>query len=245
LRALGVISDVHGNLPALEAVLDWLAAQGADATICCGDVVGYGPWPNACAARVAAACGCCVLGNHDAAAIGTLSGAAFGGLAAEALNWTAGELDEATRAFLRQRPRRASYRGQFVCHGSPRDPLWEYLTDPWTAFQCFHHFDEPIGWFGHSHVPTWFTLEGGEVRGGRPVSEAVELASGARHLLNPGSVGQPRDGDWRAAVALCEREGGQRRVRFARVEYDLARTQRQMRAAGLPDALYNRLSHGR
>ena len=246
MTALGVISDVHGNLPALEAALAFLDQTGVKDVVCCGDVVGYGPWPNDCVERVAARAGCCVLGNHDAAAVGRLQAGHWSGAAGAALRWTAAELSEASRAFLNARPETAEHRGHFVVHGSPREPLWEYLTDRWTAYANFHHFEQALGWFGHSHLPTVFALRGGDVQGGRIAGEqTVALDPGARYLINPGSVGQPRDGDGRLALAVYEEDAAGRRVRFCRLAYPVERVAAPVRAAGLPASLYNRLKQGR
>jgi len=244
--AWGVLSDIHGNLVALETALDFLSGRGVENMICCGDVVGYGPWPNECVALIKATSQCCVLGNHDAVPAGVMDASYFGGNAATAIRWTQAQLTQDSLAFLQARPQTTTINSFCVTHGSPRNPLWEYLTDRYTAYNNFHHFEQSLCWFGHSHVPTVFACSDGEVDGGMIVGEqTVELDPDERYLINPGSVGQPRDGDPRLSLAVYEHEGDHTHVSFHRLEYDIHKVQQAMRAAGLPPALYNRLSRGR
>ena len=242
-RKLGVISDVHGNLPALQTALDYLEAAGADEVLCCGDVVGYGPWPNECAALVQARCCLCINGNHDGAVCGRVELTQFGGVARAALEWTQNELTPDTLAFLEACPTTASFADFFVTHASPRDPTWEYITDRGVAYQNFHHFEQRLGLFGHSHFPTLFVTDSDGVRGGRVSGKhALELHN--RYLINPGSVGQPRDGDWRLCLALYERDGETEQLNFVRLEYDVSGTQKRIQSTGLPSYLATRLRLG-
>jgi len=242
----GVISDVHGNLPAFEAALAALDEEGVDALLCCGDVVGYGPWPNECVARVRERSDVCVLGNHDAAVAGAVSLSRFNGTAAAAARWTRARLFQASLEFLTACPSQAPYRGMFVTHGSPRDPLWEYVTDRRAAYLSFRHVEQRLCWFGHSHVPTVFVEREDDVDGGGvPGEQTLTLEAGARYLLNPGSVGQPRDGDWRLAFAVYEQAGDKETVTFHRRDYDVERVGPAVREANLPESLYNRLLLGR
>ncbi|HEY5596463.1 MAG TPA: metallophosphoesterase family protein [Candidatus Bipolaricaulota bacterium] len=245
-RTWGIISDVHANLAALEAVLARLDDEGVQEIVCCGDVVGYGPWPNECVALVRERCACCVSGNHDAAARGTIDIAQFNGNAGIALRWTLAQLTPESTEFLQSRPMSTPFEGCFVTHGSPRDPTWEYLLDRRSAYANFQHFEEKICWFGHSHAPTLFVQNSGDIQGGFVAKEGTQiLDQQERYLINPGSVGQPRDGNWRAAFAVYERGGAGEQVTFQRVEYDVERTCQAMRAANLPTPLYNRLRLGR
>lgn len=241
----GIISDVHGNLSALETALAFLQSEGVHDIICCGDVVGYGPWPNECAALIQEHCGCCVSGNHDAAAIGNIEIGRFNGNAGIALRWTETQLSETSLEFLKQRPLKTPYLDFFVTHGSPRDPIWEYMNDRWIAYNNFHHFDEHICWFGHSHLPTVFIENGGDTQGGFiSGSETLHLSPGERYLINPGSVGQPRDSNWRLGLVVYEKTDEGETVTWHRLEYDVERTCEKMQAVNLPAPLYNRLKPG-
>lgn len=243
---LGVISDIHGNLSALETALDFLAAQDVSRIVCCGDVVGYGPWPNECVDLVRDRCECCVLGNHDAAAIGVTDVAHFSGNAGSALRWTQTQLTQTSIDFLKSCPQKTPHEGHLITHGSPRDPIWEYLTDRLTAYNNFYHFEERIAWFGHSHVPTIFDHHQGDIKGGAVGgSQTFTLAGDERYLINPGSVGQPRDGDWRLSLVIYAERENEESVAFHRLEYAVERTRRRMKEANLPEPLYNRLLLGR
>ncbi len=241
----GIISDVHGNLSALETALAFLQSEGVHDIICCGDVVGYGPWPNECVTLIQKHCGCCVLGNHDAAAIGTIHIERFNGNAGIALRWSEEQLNESSEVFLKQRPLKTPYQDFFVTHGSPRDPIWEYMTERVVAYNNFHHFDERICWFGHSHHPTLFIENGGDIQGGFiRDEETLYLNANERYLINPGSVGQPRDGDWRLSLVIYEKTDDAEKVTWHRLKYNVEKTCEKMQAVNLPAPLYNRLKSG-
>jgi len=241
----GIISDVHGNLPALETALKFLHAEGVHGIICCGDIVGYGPWPNECVELIQQHCGCCVSGNHDAAAIGTINIDRFHGNAGIALRWAEKELTANNLEFLKQRPLKTPYQNFFVTHGSPRDPIWEYINERLVAYNNFHHFDERICWFGHSHYPTMFIHNGGDIKGGFVRGEeTVHLDPNDRYLINPGSVGQPRDGDWRLALIIYKKTDTDETITWHRLEYDVEKVSTKMAAVNLPAPLYNRLKTG-
>lgn len=246
MKKIGIVSDIHGNLAALEVALRFLDDEGVGDVICCGDVVGYGPCPNECVALIKDRCGCCISGNHDASAVDRIALSHFGGNAGIALRWTQTQLSHPSKTFLRSRAEKTTYQHFTVTHGSVRDPIWEYIDDRRTAYANFRHFEERICWFGHSHLPTLYIENGGDVQGGfLGAGAVVSLSPQERYLINPGSVGQPRDGDWRLALAVYAVENGNERVAFHRLEYDVARTQQQMKAANLPAHLYNRLELGR
>ncbi|NPA91818.1 MAG: metallophosphoesterase family protein [Chloroflexi bacterium] len=244
-----VISDIHGNLEALEAVLQAAEAEGGFERIwCLGDVVGYGPNPNECVARLREFDHICVLGNHDAAALGRVNLEDFNPDARQAVLWTQKQLTPVTRSYLESRPERVVIGDYTIVHGSPRDPVWEYIISPSIAQEQFHYFDTDICLVGHTHVPAvyhhfsddrgrwqlaWHLPEPGET---------YELRSPDRWIVNPGSVGQPRDQDPRAAYALLDVE--ERRWHYYRVPYNIERTQYLMRKAGLPPRLIARLSYG-
>jgi diadenosine tetraphosphatase ApaH/serine/threonine PP2A family protein phosphatase len=238
-----LISDIHSNAVALDAVL--AALPPYDEIWCLGDTIGYGPEPNRCLEIVRDRATHALTGNHDLACLGLVSLADFNALARAANEWNNRQLDPDLRAYLESLPARLSLESAMLAHASPRDPVWEYVLDPDTARANLDHFETQVCFIGHSHVPTVFCMapDGSiEFRRGRP-GETLQLAPESRYLLNPGSVGQPRDGDPRAAYALWDTEAGT--LRFNRVEYDVHATQAKMRAAGLPAMLADRLAFGR
>jgi diadenosine tetraphosphatase ApaH/serine/threonine PP2A family protein phosphatase len=238
-----VISDIHGNLPALEAVLAAVDSEQPDELWCLGDLVGYGPWPNEVTGIVRGRADVCLVGNHDLVALGTAGVGVedFNPEAAEAARWTAGELSEGTREFLESLEPNAARHDTGLYHASPREPVWEYVLSVEAAAAAFAAVPDRLILVGHSHVALAFALDGDRVAGD-VVRGGEEIDLGARHLLNPGSVGQPRDGDRRAAWLLLDLSA--RQARFERVEYDVARAQDEIRARGLPDSLADRLAAG-
>jgi predicted phosphodiesterase len=238
-----VVSDIHGNLPALEAALAQIDAARPDTIWCLGDLVGYGPWPNEVTELVRERADLCLVGNHDLVALGTagVDVEEFNPEAAAAARWTMRELSPATRDYLGSLAPQASRDGAGLYHASPRDPVWEYVLTPDGAAAAFATAPERVILVGHSHVALAFSLEDDRLRGGvAPAGTEVELS--VRHLLNPGSVGQPRDSDPRAGWLMLDLAEG--RARFERVEYDLRRTQDEIRARGLPQGLADRLAVG-
>jgi diadenosine tetraphosphatase ApaH/serine/threonine PP2A family protein phosphatase len=241
-----VISDVHANLEALEAVLADVAGQGYDELWFLGDIVGYGPDPNACVERVRGLSPSVWLaGNHDWAALGKLNLDAFNPEARLAAEWTGAELTAENRAFLDSllpQGEDAARHLDFV-HGSPRHPLWEYILDAGVAAASFEAFDGPLCFFGHTHIPVAYAEGVDGVERVRPQGGmALALDQAARWLLNPGSVGQPRDGDPRAAYGLMDLRA--RTFQLQRVEYDVEAVQAKILAAGLPPRLAARLKFG-
>ena len=241
---LAVISDVHANLYALEAVLAEIDRDPPDEIWCLGDTVGYGPRPNECCDLVRARCSLVLVGNHDLVALGSAEVGVedFNPEAAAASLWTSEQLTAESREFLSSLEPQAAREGFQLFHGSPRDPVWEYVIDELSVVESLELTDAPIVMVGHSHIATAVLLtedrlEGGVVQAGH----VVELELG-RWLLNPGSVGQPRDGDPRAAYLRLDLESGA--ARFERIAYPVARTQAEIRERGLPDSLAERLAHG-
>jgi diadenosine tetraphosphatase ApaH/serine/threonine PP2A family protein phosphatase len=240
---VAVISDVHGNAHALHAVLAAVEQEAPDAVWCLGDTVGYGARPNECCALVREAADVCLAGNHELLALGSeVLEADFNADAATAGRWTSDVLDDASRNFIRGLEPRAHLDHAELFHASARDPVWEYVLGGESALATLELTTEPLVLVGHSHVPFAVSLEGDELSGApSPAGTEIDLAPG-RRLCNPGSVGQPRDGDWRASWLLLDlREG---RASFRRVEYDVQATQAEIRDAGLPASLAERLSYG-
>jgi diadenosine tetraphosphatase ApaH/serine/threonine PP2A family protein phosphatase len=239
---VAVVSDIHGNLHALRAVLDAVAAEEVDALWCLGDLVGYGPRPNECCAEVERAASLCLVGNHDLGVLGHIPIAEFSDDAAAAARWSQSVLDAEARAFLERLDSLAITDGAELFHASPRDPVWEYVLSDETALAAFRLTSAPVVLVGHSHVALAFVLEGGAVDGAVvPGGAEIDLSDG-RFILNPGSVGQPRDGDPRAAYLVLDLDA--RRALHRRVDYPIERTQEEIRERGLPQALADRLTHG-
>jgi diadenosine tetraphosphatase ApaH/serine/threonine PP2A family protein phosphatase len=239
---VAVISDVHANRHALDAVLAEIDESSVDAVWCLGDTVGYGPQPNECCALVRERAALCLVGNHDLVALGALSVSDFNEEAAAAAIWTSRTLTEESRTFLSGLEPQAGAEGVQLFHASARDPVWEYILSEEAALGTFEATSAPVVLVGHSHVALEVVWIDDDLSGGlAPAGTEVDLAEG-RLLLNPGSVGQPRDGDPRAAFLLLDLE--QHRAVFHRVEYDVERTQSEMRAVGLPEQLAARLTPG-
>lgn len=239
-----LVSDIHSNAVALDAVLAALPPH--DELWCLGDTIGYGPEPNRCLTVMRDRARYALTGNHDLASLGLVSLADFNALARTANQWNNAQLEPDLRAYLQALPARLDVSADAtLAHASPRDPVWEYILDPATAKANLSHFATPLCFVGHSHVPTVFIQAGdGKTTFRRPnPGETVTIAPDARAIFNPGSVGQPRDGDPRAAYAVWDTDA--HTIRFNRVEYDVAATQRTMRDAGLPDMLAERLAFGR
>ena len=238
---IAVLSDVHANLHALEAVLREVDGGGFDALWFLGDLVGYGPKPNECTALLQERAAICLAGNHDLVVLGKIPIDAFAGEAAAAARWTQTVLDDAARSFLDTLQPTATAPGAELFHGSPRDPVWEYVLTDDAAETAFARTEAPLVLVGHSHVALEIS-NGDDLRGEQaPAGTELELGR-LRRLLNPGSVGQPRDGDARAAWLEIDNASG--RATFRRTDYSVELTQREMREEGLPDALAARLAFG-
>ena len=244
---VAVLSDVHSNQPALEAVLAATETAAVDQVWCLGDVVGYGAQPDACAALIRERCEVCLVGNHDLAVLGGLDTSSFSDPAAAAVAWTQANASEETFEFLRGLEPEATRDGVAMFHASPRDPIWEYVLSVEQAEAGLDALEERIGLIGHSHISLFFTRpeqsRTGQTQGAQAGDGAVlDLGSGS-WLLNPGSAGQPRDGDPRGAWLELDTE--QWTARFHRVEYDVAAAAEAIFAAGLPSPLAERLGAGR
>jgi predicted phosphodiesterase len=234
-----VVSDVHSNLPALDAVLE--AAAPYDAVWHLGDIVGYGPQPNEVVERLAAEGALGVRGNHDAAAIGALSSEPFNVEARQAIDWTAGQLGAHARAWLSGLVERRETGDFTLVHGSPRDPSWEYVFSTGAARGSLNAVTTAHCLVGHTHVPMAFLLDGQRLETIKSDGTAIAIGD-QRTLLNPGSVGQPRDGDSRASAMVIDTDT--RRVNWLRVPYDIGLVQQLMIKADLPPRLVHRLALG-
>ena len=241
---VAVISDIHANFHALEAVLAAVDRERPDELWCLGDLVGYGPRPNECTATVAERADLCLVGNHDLVVLSTdgVGIEDFNEEAAAAARWTQATLSAEARAFLETLEPSAERAGAALFHASARDPVWEYVLSAESAIASIELSGAPLVLVGHSHVALALVLDEGRLTGGlAPDGADADLAEG-RWLLNPGSVGQPRDGDRRAAWLLLDFDG--LHADFRRVEYAVASTQQEIVAAGLPSALAERLDVG-
>jgi diadenosine tetraphosphatase ApaH/serine/threonine PP2A family protein phosphatase len=238
---VAVISDVHANFHALAAVLEEIDAERVDAVWCLGDTVGYGPRPNECCEAVRTRAAVCLVGNHDLVVLGDVSVSDFNAEAAAAALWTADVLTQASRRFLRSLKPAGEADGIDLFHASARDPIWEYVLTEEAARATLDLSSAPLVLVGHSHVALAVTLEDEGVGGGLAPAGA-ELDLQGRWLINPGSVGQPRDGDPRAAWLLLDLARGF--ATFRRVSYSIEQTQSEMRERGLPPSLAARLAHG-
>lgn len=238
----GIFSDVHSNWEALEAVLETLRAERADALLCCGDLVGYAAEPEPCVAAVRAACRAVVAGNHDWAAAGQFPREWFHDAARAAVQWTAEQLAPATRECLAALPLTWHDESVAIAHGTFREPeQFHYL---FTMDQAAEHLEAqptPVAFVGHTHVPVVFmrTPEGSVRLLHDPV---IRMTPGARYLVNAGSVGQPRDWDPRAACWLYDT--ARQELACRRVPYAIAAAQHKIRAAGLPAVFADRLARG-
>ncbi len=237
---IAVLSDIHGNLPALEAVLD--ALKPYDAVWQLGDIVGYGPQPDEVVARLVAENALGVRGNHDSAAIGELDTDSFNDDARHAVEWTAERISSDTRAWLELLPLTSVDEPYTMVHGSPRDPTWEYVFTTGIARSNLRSFETRHCIVGHTHMPIIFRQRGTGMEGIEPTPDEPFSFGDQRLIVNPGSVGQPRDGDPRASAMMLDTDA--RTMEWRRVEYPIERVQKLMADAGLPIRLIARLQYG-
>jgi diadenosine tetraphosphatase ApaH/serine/threonine PP2A family protein phosphatase len=244
---VAVLSDVHSNQPALEAVLAAAEEAGVEELWCLGDVVGYGAQPDACTELIRERCDLCLIGNHDLAVLGGLDISSFSETAAIAVEWTRENASAETLDFLRELAPAGSREGVGLFHASPRDPIWEYVLSFDQAQEGLDAMEQRIGLIGHSHVSLFFSRpdqgRAGDIHGAQAGDGAVLGLESGSWLLNPGSTGQPRDGDPRAA--WLELDTAAWTARFHRVPYDVVTAAETILAAGLPSQLAERLGAGR
>lgn len=242
---IAIISDIHSNLAALESVLASINSIGCDRIICLGDIVGYAAEPNETVSRIQSICTVSVRGNHDMALLDPRQAEAFNVLAREALFWTRGVLTRENVDYLRSLKDQEQIDNIIMAHGSLLDPD-EYILSPFQAAQSLEIAPSKITAVGHTHYPEVYKydISSGLCRDIIASEGHVELEEGYKYLVNPGSVGQPRDGDWRAGFAVYENEG-KGSISLIRVEYDVHSTVERIRKVGLPSLLADRLFEGR
>ncbi|MGI8862790.1 MAG: metallophosphoesterase family protein [Solirubrobacteraceae bacterium] len=240
---IAVVSDIHGNRQAFEAVLDAIEASPCEEMWCLGDLVGYGADPDACVELARRHAAVCLAGNHDLGVRGAIALEEFSKGAALAAHWTQEKISSETRAYLNQLEPQNLHEAVGLYHASPRDPVWEYVLSPLQAELCLDVQTHRVCLVGHSHVALSFSRSLGESATGqtREADEELEVGGG-EWLMNPGSVGQPRDGDPRAAWLELDTASWQ--VVYRRTEYDIAGAAAAIRAARLPDSLAERLQYG-
>jgi len=240
-----VISDIHANLEALEAVLDDIDNQNVDEIICLGDVVGYGANPNECLELVKSRCSVILLGNHDAAAIEMLSTQHFNIHAKIAIEWTSQSLKKENKAFLSELPLKSEKSSMTLVHATPYEPnMWYYITSLEEAAFNFQFFNTPVCLVGHTHIPIIIVLEENkELYVHQDTIISLNDLSGARLLINVGSVGQPRDRNAKSCYGIFDEYTGT--FTYRRVVYNIDKTQAKMKKIKMPDFLINRLEDGR
>jgi predicted phosphodiesterase len=240
---VAICTDIHGNRQAFEAVIAAAEDSACQELWCLGDLVGYGAEPDACVALARERCSICLAGNHDLAVIDKLDLEEFSRGAALAARWTQEVIAADTREFLLSLEPSGAAEGIGLFHASPRDPIWEYVLSGLTAELCFDATQYRVSLIGHSHVALSFHRPEGEPASGttRREGAVLDLSTG-EWLVNPGSTGQPRDGDPRAA--WLELDMTAKTATYRRAEYDIAGAQAAIRAARLPESLAERLQYG-
>lgn len=241
VHRLGIISDIHGNWEALEAVLNALDREGVDQIVCCGDVVGYGASPNECVTALMERDIPTVLGNHDAAVLSDDEVAFFNEMAREAVLWTREILGPEQSEWLAERPMTLRTDKVLFVHASPKEPRnWNYVVFYGDAREAFDNFTERLCFIGHSHQPFFISLDGEEVK--HHQTGEITVKSGQRYLVNVGSVGQPRDRDPRAAFVIADFD--EKTIRLHRAEYDIEAAQEKIRTFSSHAQLSQRLATG-
>jgi len=240
---VAVISDIHANRQAFEAALEAISSSDAAEVWCLGDLVGYGADPDACVELAREHAAVCLAGNHDLAVTGEVPLDEFSRGASLAAQWTQDVIAKDNLEFLEGLTAQGREERIGLYHASPRDPVWEYVLSTLVADLCLDAQSERLCLIGHSHVALSFTRDEGELATGEPRRDGTRLdISSGEWLLNPGSVGQPRDGDPRAAWLLLDLDG--MTAGYKRTQYDVAGAAAAIRAARLPDSLAERLEYG-
>lgn len=243
---VAVVSDIHGNLPALETVLSRIESEGADALLCCGDLVGYGANPGECIDIIQSKATRCIRGNHEVALLDPRHADAFNEYAREAIYWTMGELSKSQMDYIKSLSDGARWEDIILAHGSLLDPD-EYVFSEHQADANLNVMPCRIGCIGHTHYPEAYAMDPDGMVISNPddvFGEGIfELLDGYRYLINVGSVGQPRDGYNNASFCLLDMNGAS--AELIRVEYDIGRAVEAIKESGLPEILGQRLYQGR
>jgi predicted phosphodiesterase len=231
---IAIISDIHANIEGLDKAFELISKKNVDETICLGDIVGYGASPNDCIERIREHTPHVILGNHDEAALDLSKTEYFNPFARIAAEWTSTQLSDENKEFLEGLPLILERHGLYFVHASPRDPAdWHYILSPTDAQENFPYYDSPLCFVGHSHVPAIFCED----------VWTREVVAGKKFIVNVGSVGQPRDNDWRLSFGIFDTETWE--YTNLRSEYDAKSAAQRIREAGLPDMLAQRLLLGR
>jgi len=244
---IAVISDIHANFEALQRVMARIDTLSVDAIWCLGDIAGYGPHPNACIDLIHERADVCLVGNHDLAILGRIDIERFNPIAKEAILWHRQHIDARHKEWLQSLSPKVELAEVTLAHASPRHPVWEYVNDKKVAKENYHEFNTPICLIGHSHYALAWQLRprGRRVRATLHLPESgqiLQLTPEDKWMLNPGSVGQPRDHDPRASFAILDTQA--RTWAWQRVEYDYKKVAQDILAAGLPEILGQRLHYG-
>ena len=237
-----IISDIHSNLEAFQAVLEDLSKENVDQIFSLGDIVGYGADPNPCLEILQGLAIIGVAGNHDWAAVGLTETSYFNPVAKTAIEWTAGKISQSHKEFLKALPLTQNKHTMTLVHATPNRPEeWDYIFSLQEASLSFQHYDHQICFIGHSHRPITF-VEDAEAKTSILMNTSFTLSDSHRYIINVGSVGQPRDGDPRAAYGIYNIDDG--RFTLKRISYPIERTQKKIMEAGLPPFLASRLASG-
>ncbi len=231
---IAIVSDIHGNLEALEKVLSVIRERKVDFIVCLGDIVGYGASPNACIELIRSVTSHIILGNHDEAAVQLEKMEYFNPYARIAAEWTHEELTVENKTFIQNLPFQLNHEGVLFVHSSPYEPEeWHYIITPTDAAFNFGYFTQPVCFIGHSHIPDVFCED----------NKTLEVERGKKFIVNIGSVGQPRDSDWRSSFGIFDT--GSWTYQNVRTDYDVDTAASKIRKAGLPKSLADRLFIGR
>ena len=240
---LGIFSDVHGNVEALDIVLNALKEEAVNLTICLGDLVGYGPNPNQCVEKVMAASDIVLAGNHDYAAVNLESTEHFNECARTAIEWTSRVLTSASQDILSKLPLVETIDNILIVHATPEQPeQWHYITSAEDAYRNLYNMSVPICFAGHSHVPMAFIQQEEEQILFQSATE-LDIQPDQKVIINVGSVGQPRDGDPRAAYGIFDMN--ENKFHLKRLAYPIRKVQEKMQKENLPSFLIERLDTGK
>jgi len=239
-----IFADIHSNLEALETVLKYYEKEKVDKYFCCGDIVGYGPNPNECIEKIRLLGSIVIAGNHDLATVGLKDISWFNEYAQAAILWTKEKLTPENAEYLKSLPQTYQDENLTLVHGTPRNPIDEYLVNLRQARENIKFFSTEVCFIGHTHTPFFYQMnaQGEELYGNFLQKNPVILAPRTKTIINLGSVGQPRDGDPRAACAIYDAE--KREIYLTRFEYNISDVQQKMLEANLPSYLIHRLSYG-